>query len=106
VRRLALVSVSVLLSGLSPLVGHAASQPPKQIAIANPSVTLVQGWWEREHREERARQGYWRLPPEEREHYNRLQGEISQLQRQRHEIDERLNRAEEEQRRILGFERR
>jgi hypothetical protein len=70
---------------------------------ANPSLTLVQGWWEHEHREDRARQGYWRLPPDGLEHYNRLQAEINELQAQRREIDERLARALAEQHRMLGF---
>lgn len=103
-RRIVFASVAVL--GLIPVAGFAASTVPKPMVTANPSVTLVQGWWEHEHMERRAREGYWRLPPPELDHYNRLQIEINELQEQRREIDERISRAVREQHRILGFDGR
>jgi hypothetical protein len=102
-RRFVSASAAVLLFGLTPVAGFAAAVAPKPMITANPSVTLVQGWWEHEHREQRARDGYWRLPPPELDRYNHLQSEINQLQEQRREIDERLSRALEEQHRMLGF---
>ena len=105
-RRIVSASVAVLFLGLTPLVGFAASIVPRPMIAANPSITFVQGWWERERREQRARQGYWRLPPPELDGYDRLQQEINQLQQQRREIDERIRRAEYEQHRMLGFQAR
>ena len=105
-RRIVSASVAVLFLGLTPLAGFAASIVPKPMITANPSITFVQGWWEREHREQRARQGYWRLPPQELDDYHRLQQEINQLRQQRREIDERIRRAEYEQHRMLGFQAR
>ena len=105
-RRFVSAAVAVLLLGLTPAAGFAASIAPKPMTTANPSITYVQGWWEREHREQRAREGYWRLPPQELDRYHRLQIEINELQERRREIDERLRRAEYEQHRMLGFEAR
>ena len=106
-RRIVSASVAVLLFlGLTPLAGFAASIVPKPTITANPSIIFVQGWWEREHREQRARQGYWRLPPQEIDDYHRLQQEINQLRQQRREIDERISRAEFEQHQMLGFQAR
>ena len=102
-RRFVFASAAVLALGLTPIAGFAASRAPKPMVAANPSVILAQGWWEHEHMERRAREGYWRLPPPELDRYNRLQVEINQLQEQRREIDERLRRAEREQHRMLGF---
>ena len=105
-RRIVCASVAVVFLGLTPLAGSAAAIVPPPMVTANPSITLVQGWWEREHRVRRARDGYWRLPQPELDHYHRLQLEITQLQQQRREIDERIRRAEIEQRRMLGFQAR
>jgi hypothetical protein len=105
-RRLVSASVAVLFLGLAPLTGVAASIVPRPVITANPSITFVQGWWELEHREQRARQGYWRLPPPEIDQYHRLQQEINQLRQQRREIDERISRAEYEQHQMLGFKAR
>ena len=77
---------------------------PNHAVAANPAVTLVDGWWERDHEEQRARQNYWNLPPWQVQRYNRLQYEINQLQQQRREIDERIARAVQQQRRLLGFQ--
>src|ERR1700676_1223242 len=105
-RRIVSASAMVFLFGLAPVAGVAASIAPKPMITANPSVTFVQGWWEHEHWEQRAREGYWRLPPPAFDRYNRLQYEINQLQEQRREIDERLRHAVEEQQQMLGFGRR
>src|SRR6266853_3744542 len=103
-RRIVFASAAALLLGLAPSTGFAASIVARPIVTANPSLTFVQGWWEREHEDQRARQGYWGLPVGPLERYNRLQFEINQLLRQRREIDERISRAEQEQHRLLGFE--
>ena len=104
-RRIAVVSIAALFSALIPAAGHTTPAVSKPIRVTNPSITFVQGWWEQEHRERRAREGYWRFPPPEFERYNQLQAEINELQAQRREIDERLRRALREQHRMLGFER-
>lgn len=92
---------------VTPLWAQAMPAPARPgISTTNPSTTLVQGWWEHEHWEDRARRSYWRLPPPAYERYNRLQAEIYELQQRRHEIDERIARAIAEQQRMLGFERR
>ena len=103
-RRFVSASAAVLFLGLTSVASLAASIPPQPVNTSNPYVTLVQGWWEHEHREQRAREGYWRLPPPDFDRYNRLQYEIDQLREQRREIDERIRRAEYEQHRMLGFE--
>jgi hypothetical protein len=85
-------------------VGLAApvGAPPAGMA-ANPSIVQVQGWWERDHLDQRARDGYWRLPPPMLHRYNDLQRQINQLTQQREDIDNRINRAEREQREMLGI---
>lgn len=50
-------SAAVLVLGLIPAAGFAASTVPKPTTTDNPSVILVQGWWEHEHMERRARDG-------------------------------------------------
>jgi hypothetical protein len=102
-RRIVSVSVIVLLSGVFATAGYAAPVVSNRADAGNPSITFVQGWWEREHLEQRARQGYWRLPPPDYDRYNRLQTEINELQAQRRELDERHNRALQEQHQLLGF---
>ena len=89
-------SVVILVLGLAP---HAGSAMP---ATAKPTVTteapfiLVEGWWEREHRED-ARDRYWRLTPEKRKQYDRLQADTKRRD------EERRNRAVQEQHRLLGY---
>ena len=95
---------AVLFSTVLSIAGHSAPPAPEPGIARRAPVTLVQGWWEEEHREH-AREQYWRLPPPALDRYNRLQYEINQLIGQRREIDERLRRAQEEQRRMLGFTR-
>ena len=105
-RRVLLFSGVALLLGLGPVTGHAASAVPQPPVAGNPAISLAQGWqgwWEREHEEDRARRGYWALRGPQLERYNRLQIEVNRLRQQRNEIDERIARAEREQRRILGF---
>ena len=104
-RHFAAVSATLLVLGAAPVFGHAAPIPPGPAVVDHRAVTLVQGWWEQEHRRGDARRRYWRLPPEELERYNRLQYRINQLMEQRREIDEHIHRAQEEQKRILGFRR-
>ncbi len=103
-RRTALASAAILFTGLTSIAVVAAPAAPKStVTGGNPSITLAQGWWEREHREERARESYWRLPPPALERYNQLQALINELQERRRVIDERINRAQWEQHRILGI---
>ncbi len=102
-RRIVLSSLAALLLGLAPHAGFAASLVPPPAPAHDPSITLVDGWWEHEHREDEARDHYWRLPPQAAMRYNRLQAEINQLQAQRAAIDERIARDLREQHEILGF---
>jgi hypothetical protein len=99
--RVVCTAVTALLL-VAPFNAHAAPAPATPLPAAHPSITLVQGWWEHEHREEEARERYWKLPPEALERYNHLQAEINELQEQRHEIDEHIAHEIAEQRRILG----
>jgi len=101
-RRLAIASAAVLLSGIA-AAQAAPPLPPPTGAAANPALLPVQGWWERDNQTDRAREGYWRLPPPARQRYNSLQNDIKRLTQQRQDIDNRIERAEREQRRILGF---
>ena len=95
---------AVVFSGAFAAAGLAAplGVPPAGIT-ANPPIVHVQGWWERDHLDQRARDGYWRLPPPAMRRYNDLQREINQLTQQRGDIDNRINRAEREQREMLGI---
>jgi hypothetical protein len=99
-RRLVSSSLALLFLGLAPGAASAASLAPP---ARNPSITLVDGWWEREHRADDARQQYWRLPPPAAARYNQLQAEINRLETQRAAIDQRIARAVNEQHEILGF---
>lgn len=110
-----LISVAAAAVTMSPLLGIAAPRPSAAIAEVRPGFTRVDGGWEHEGRYEEMRERYWRLPPEARERYNRLQFEIDQLQRrQRHEagegdwpegreIAERIEELRHEQYRILRY---
>jgi len=104
-RCIVLVSALLLLWSVLSIAGYAEPRPPVPVVAERSGVTLVQGWWEEEHRDEYARERYWRLPSPALDRYNRLQYEINQLFAQRREIDERIHRAQEEQRRMLGFMR-
>jgi hypothetical protein len=95
-------SVVVLLFGLAPVTGMAA--PIVQRPVTNSSITFVDGWWEQEHREQDARERYWRLPPPRLNQYHRLQADYDRREQQRRRIDEENRRAIQEQHRLLGFE--
>jgi hypothetical protein len=97
-------SVVVLLFGLAPVTGMAAPIVQRPVVTANPAVTFVDGWWEQEHREQDARERYWRLPPERLDRYHRLQADTDRREQQRRKIDEDNGRARQEQHRLLGFE--
>jgi hypothetical protein len=85
------------------VTGIAAPVPAPARTAADPAIIHVQGWWERDHLDQRGRDAYWRLPPPMLHRYNELQREINQLMQQRGSIDDRINRAEQEQRRMLNF---
>ena len=102
-RRLVLSSLAATMFVLAPASGFAGSFVPPPAPSVSPSVILVDGWWEHEHRFDEARRRYWRLPPPALVRYNRLQAEIDQLRARRAEIDRRINRALREQHEILGF---
>lgn len=100
---LARLSIATVLIGF-PIGGYAApAAAPQPGVVAHPPIVLAQGWWEHEHQYGRARQRYWRLPPDAVERYNQLQADLNELRAQRHEIDERIARKTAEQHRILGF---
>ena len=98
-------SVGVLLFGLAPGTGTAASIVQRPVVIANPAVVFADGWWEQEHREQDARERYWRLPPKQLHRYHRLQADSDRREQQRRRIDDENSRARQEQHRLLGFER-
>lgn len=104
-RRVLIASVAALaLGALAPAVGSAAPLMPPEVARSASPVVPVEGWWEQQHREKELRERYWRLPPSQRDRYDRLQAEINQLHQRRAEIDAKLNRSLQEQYRILGFQ--
>ena len=105
-RRLISAIAFVVLTGVCATAGYAAPAVSNHAITGNLTITLVQGWWEHEHLEQRAREGYWRLPPPDFDRYNRLQAEINELQAQRRELDDRLSRALQEQHELLGLGRR
>jgi hypothetical protein len=95
--------------GQAPAPGYGQAPPPSYGPgpggrPGSRGEQAAEGWWEREHRVEQAREHYWHLSPRERDRYNDLQAEINELRQRREEIEERLHRAEREQHRILGFE--
>jgi hypothetical protein len=108
------IAIGATLLALAPAVGSAAPALPHR-GSGDPAITLVQGWWEREGRQEELRERYWRLPPREREEYNHIQFEIDRLERRQHrefregdrpearEIAERIEHLRHEQRRILRY---
>ena len=104
--RIASASVLLVLLGLAPVTGFTAPIESTPAVPTGPSIIFVDGWWEQEHREQDAREGYWRLRQRQQARYNRLQAEIDALQQQRRDIDQRIARDLEEQHRLLGFDRR
>jgi hypothetical protein len=103
-RRIFSVSLVVLLFGLTPGTGTAASMQRPGVNTT-PAVTFVDGWWEQEHRQQDARDRYWRLPPPQLNRYHRLQADSDRRDQQRRRIDDENTRARQEQHRLLGFER-
>jgi len=103
-RTFASTLAAIALTGTFAATGLAApiAAPPPGNA-GDPSVIHVQGWWEREHLDQQGRDAYWRLPPPLLRRYNDLQREINQLMQQRNSIDDRIHRAEQDQRRILNL---
>jgi len=101
-QRIILVS-AIILQLASYTIAGAAEVAPRSGSVSNPAITKVDGWWEQEHQEDRARQAYWRLPPRALERYNRLQIRINQLTAQRDQIDAQIKHAVHEQHELLGF---
>ena len=99
------LSVVALLFGLTPGTGTAASIVQRPVVTANPAVVSVDGWWEQEHRQQDARERYWRLPPKQLNRYHRLQADSDRREQQRRRIDDENSRARQEQHRLLGFDR-
>src|SRR5262249_10563775 len=92
------------ITAISAAAGTSAAPiSPNSPVLPHPFLLPAEGWWEREHREERARQAYLKLSPNEIHRYNRLQHELNRLVRDRHELDERIRRIEDEQHDILGM---
>ena len=102
--RILVASAAVLLFGLTPVTGMAASSALRPAVAANPSITLVDGWWEQEHHDQDAPDHYWKLPPQQRERYDHLQAQQNQREQQRRKIEDENNRAIQEQHKILGFQ--
>jgi hypothetical protein len=103
-RHILSASVVALLLGLTPVAGAAAAVVQRPIVTANPAVTLVDGWWEQEHREQDARERYWHLPPKKIIQYHRLQADYDRREQQRRRIEEENRRAIQQQHRLLGFD--
>lgn len=89
-------SVVILVLSLAPHAGSAMPAAAKPTASAEAPVILVEGWWERERRED-ARDRYWRLTPEKRKQYDRFQTQAKRGDEQHR------NRAVQEQHRLLGY---
>jgi hypothetical protein len=104
-RRIFSASVVSLLFGLTPGTGTAAPIVQGSVVTANPAIAFVDGWWEQEHREQDARERYWRLPPKQLQRYHRLQADSDRRDQQRRRIDDENSRAHQEQHRLLGFDR-
>ena len=102
--RILFAPAAVLLLGLTPLTGMAASIGERPVVAANPSITFVDGWWEQEHHDKDAPQKYWGLQPQQRARYDSLQAEQARREQQRRKIDEANARAQKEQHQLLGFQ--
>jgi hypothetical protein len=96
--------VVVLLFGLAPVTGMAAPIVQRPVVTTNSSITFVDGWWEQEHREQDARERYWRLPPKQLNQYHRLQADTDRREQQRRKIDDDSRQATQQQHRLLGFD--
>jgi len=102
--RLVFVSAAALLFCLAPVSDFAAPTAQRPVASANPSLVLVDGWWEQESRNPDARDRYWRLPPGQRQRYDKLQAEQSRRAELRRRYDDDDRRAVQQQHLILGFQ--
>jgi len=104
-RRMVCASVGLMLVGLAPVASVGAPAQVKTPTHSEPPIVLAQGpgWWEQENRYDDARQRYWQLHHRDVGRYNQLQGEINQLQRQREQIEARIQADLAEQHRILGY---
>ena len=92
------------LLALTPLPSQAAPFAAPTPQATNPSVTLVDGWWEHEHHEGDAPDRYWHLQREQRDRYDRLQAEQARREAERRRFDDDDRRGLEEQHRLLGFQ--
>lgn len=103
--RLMLASAALALLSLTSVTGSAAPMGRTAVVVPAPAITLVQGWWEQENREDAADR-YWRLKRSEYNRYNRLQARIELRHRRYHydEYDQRDYPDLREQHRILRFE--
>lgn len=83
--RLILASAATTLLGLSAVTGSAAplGHSTGVGAIQAPAVTLVEGWWEQENRDDAANR-YWQLRPTQRRQYDSIQTRIDQRHRRAH----------------------
>jgi Spy/CpxP family protein refolding chaperone len=109
------MAVGATVLALAPVLAAAAPAVSSAPHAGRAGITLVQGWWEREGRHEELRDRYWRLPPYERDRYNRLQYDIERLERRQHrewregdrpearEIAQRIDELRREQWRILRY---
>jgi len=99
------LATAVMLQLVAAGSARAAEIAPHLGSALNPAITKVDGWWEQEHEEDRARQAYWHLPPPVLYRYNRLQVRINQLSAQRDQIDAEIRHTVHEQQEMLGFGR-
>jgi len=100
--RLLAASGALLLLAVAPVASQAAPGLQRPDTAANPSVILVDGWWEQEHHDD-APQRYWQLPPGQRHRYDQIQAAQRQREMQRRRFDEEDRRGMEQQHAILGF---
>lgn len=100
--RLLIASAALSLLAFSPVGGQAAPAAPRPDSAYNPSVVLVDGWWEQEHHDD-APDRYWKLPPGQRQKYDKLQAAQRQRDAQRRRLDDEDRRGIEQQHGILGF---
>ena len=95
-RRIFAGSVVILVLSLGPDANSAMPAAAKPTVRAEAPFILVEGWWERERRDD-ARDRYWRLTPEKRKQYDRFQTQAKRGDEQHR------SRAIQEQHRLLGY---
>ena len=100
--RLIIASAALLLLAFVPVGSQAAPAQQRPDTAYNPSVVLVDGWWEQEHHDD-APDRYWKLQPQQRQRYDKLQAEQNRRDAQRRRLDDEDHRAVEQQHGILGF---